>query len=490
VRLDVFTLVPDAFAWIRERRPLAAVLGTAVPSYLFAIPLATLLYLADPLAGFAVWLQFLLYQNLAISVVSGHLGAGVYHQLLGSSFALTFAIAAAAAWRLWGAAEARRMLVVVVAALAAIAAYTVLGALSSSFGSAAIYFRSTTVAILCLLIGWDVGRRHGYREVGVCYLTSMALGLVLTLWEATLPLSYYDWINAADYYRLKYTPEAGRPPLDFRSAEDVVAFVTSVFFNFSDFGLESIRFGGPNMHSVSYAYVMTIGVLVAASLEIYWFAALVLPLIFLIGVKGAVIVLAATGILWTIGRLFGGAFLGAFGMIAGVAYIALIISYGLSAGDYHVIGLLGGIDGFLRDPLGHGIGVGGNLSSSGISTDIKSWQDFQRYGADEALESAIGVLLYQMGIAALVPLGFCFAVAFKAWRLYASSGNLTQGLAGFGVMVVLLNGLFQEEALFAPPALGLLLALTGLVIGSQIRMQTAFERDAKLDSLTRYQPAA
>jgi tRNA (guanine37-N1)-methyltransferase len=28
VRLDVFTLIPDAFAWIRERRPVAAVLGT------------------------------------------------------------------------------------------------------------------------------------------------------------------------------------------------------------------------------------------------------------------------------------------------------------------------------------------------------------------------------------------------------------------------------------------------------------------------------
>ena len=28
MRIDVFTLVPDAFAWIRERRPLAAVLGT------------------------------------------------------------------------------------------------------------------------------------------------------------------------------------------------------------------------------------------------------------------------------------------------------------------------------------------------------------------------------------------------------------------------------------------------------------------------------
>jgi tRNA (guanine37-N1)-methyltransferase len=28
VRLDVFTLVPDAFGWVRERRPLAAVLGS------------------------------------------------------------------------------------------------------------------------------------------------------------------------------------------------------------------------------------------------------------------------------------------------------------------------------------------------------------------------------------------------------------------------------------------------------------------------------
>jgi tRNA (guanine37-N1)-methyltransferase len=35
VRLDVFTLVPDAFAWIRERRPLAAVLGTALELRVF-----------------------------------------------------------------------------------------------------------------------------------------------------------------------------------------------------------------------------------------------------------------------------------------------------------------------------------------------------------------------------------------------------------------------------------------------------------------------
>jgi len=35
VRLDVFTLVPAAFDWIRERRPLAAVLGTELDLRIF-----------------------------------------------------------------------------------------------------------------------------------------------------------------------------------------------------------------------------------------------------------------------------------------------------------------------------------------------------------------------------------------------------------------------------------------------------------------------
>ena len=35
MRLDVFTLVPDAFAWVRERRPLAAVLGSELELRVF-----------------------------------------------------------------------------------------------------------------------------------------------------------------------------------------------------------------------------------------------------------------------------------------------------------------------------------------------------------------------------------------------------------------------------------------------------------------------
>jgi tRNA (guanine37-N1)-methyltransferase len=35
VRLDVFTLIPGAFAWLRERRPVAAVLGTELDLRIF-----------------------------------------------------------------------------------------------------------------------------------------------------------------------------------------------------------------------------------------------------------------------------------------------------------------------------------------------------------------------------------------------------------------------------------------------------------------------
>ena len=46
---------------------------------------------------------------------------------------------------------------------------------------------------------------------------------------------------------------------------------------------------------------------------------------------------------------------------------------------------------------------------------------------------------------------------------------LPQGLAAFGILITLINGIFQEEALFAPLALGTLLALAGLVLGNAIR---------------------
>ncbi|MBH5371928.1 hypothetical protein [Bradyrhizobium glycinis] len=251
------------------------------------------------------------------------------------------------------------------------------------------------------------------------------------------------------------------------------------------FGLSKmLRINGPNMHPISFAYGLGFLALFLFSVGRPLLALAALPLLVFCSVKGALITVIFVAAGWIGTRLIGAVATLLLGFAGMIGFAILAIRLGLQIGDYHVIGLMGGLDGFVQRPYGRGLGIGGNLSDSYFSID---WSAAQAAGTiDGAVESAIGVLLYQMGVASFVLLAFYFAIALKAWRLYASSGYLTQGLAGFGVLVVLLNGLFQEEALFAPLALGLMLSLAGLVIGSHARVQTVAE--AEPARLTGYQP--
>jgi hypothetical protein len=88
---------------------------------------------------------------------------------------------------------------------------------------------------------------------------------------------------------------------------------------------------------------------------------------------------------------------------------------------------------------------------------------------DGAVESAVGVLLFQMGVAALVPLTYYAVIAVIVWRRYVRSMLLVQGMVAYGILIMLVNGIFQEEALFAPLALGILMSLAGLSLGHAIR---------------------
>jgi hypothetical protein len=159
------------------------------------------------------------------------------------------------------------------------------------------------------------------------------------------------------------------------------------------------------------------------------------------------------------------------GVAAGLVYAAIGLYVGLQIGDYHVIGFMGGWNGFVQWPFGRGLGVGGNLGADFSSIN---WSAAQAAGAvDGAVESAVGVLLYQMGIAAVVPLAYYAAIALLIWRRYRRSMLLVQGVAAYGILITLVNGIFQEEALFAPLALGILLALAGLALGNSIRAEAA-----------------
>ena len=85
MRLDVFTLVPDAFTWIRERRPLAAVLGSELDLRIFnyrdSTPLSAGQVDDDPYGG--GWLIRIRMSDA--SEADGLLDVDAYKQVLADS---------------------------------------------------------------------------------------------------------------------------------------------------------------------------------------------------------------------------------------------------------------------------------------------------------------------------------------------------------------------------------------------------------------------
>ena len=150
-----------------------------------------------------------------------------------------------------------------------------------------------------------------------------------------------------------------------------------------------------------------------------------------------------------------------------LGYAAIAIVLGIQAQDYHVAGFIGGLNGFLRNPVGHGIGSGGNLSLNMATID---WSRSQSIGhTDVAVESAVGVLLYQMGIFGLVLLSVLGWITVKMWKLYIALHDRLLAVVALALPTIMVNGIFQEEALFAPLALGTVLAFSGLLLGRAYR---------------------
>jgi hypothetical protein len=149
--------------------------------------------------------------------------------------------------------------------------------------------------------------------------------------------------------------------------------------------------------------------------------------------------------------------------VSTAALLMLYVVYGiresLSFDDYHALGFIGGWHGFLSNPLGRGLGVGGNMSSTALNTN---WANsIQKRGADFAVESAVGVLLYQMGIGALA----IFAVFGSLLKAAPFLRRKPQGrdIWFLALATVVVNGVFQEEA-YAPTAAGLISLICAVVV--------------------------
>jgi hypothetical protein len=481
----------------------APVLHVANPGLAIAVEtlVGIAIILAAPTHAPAIAIFVLFFQNLFVSILSPLVTTpsdldfikGYNFLVCSVMWLVTFALYELG--RINQSAEVNRIMRWGVVTLAVVGLYFAMG-FTQNGQAASVYLRNIVLPLFLFQLSLLTAATYEVRSTP--FLVALAVILILC---GYIEFAFRDfWLAITNGYtfwgfdELKAT-HSGTWEAEMRMTGNVPVDLKGRFsFDFLNTPLlegtglsKLLRINGPNMSPISFGYGIAFFGLFLFSVGRPLLALAALPLLIFCSVKGALIMVVFVAMAWISTRLLGAVVTLLLGLLALVAFAAIAIPIGLQIGDYHVIGLMGGWHGFLDKPFGRGLGIGGNLSEGYFSID---WSAAQQAGTiDGAVESAIGVLLYQMGIAALVPLGFYFAMALKAWRSYASSGNLTQGLAGFGVMVVLLNGMFQEEALFAPPALGLVLSLTGLVIGSRIRMETILQQDPQSEPFTRYQPA-
>lgn len=465
-QIAAFVLLSVQLLLICAFGPMTAVLGLAG---------LILLFVRMPLAGATVFLQVLLYQNWFLSVFC-RLGIdrGSFQLVQALGFASVCGLACVAVVRIRGSRRGGRGTAVAVSrwiciALVVTLAYTIYGATKSSPASSLAYLRNTSAMLLALLVGLDLGRLWSYRTFATIFLVSILFGVAIDVAEIAMPSAYYEAIDAVDFVSLK----SGDPAFSAPSVDDLVRSRIVTWFNLTggDGRHVSIRSGGPNMHPVSYAYVVAVTGIVGATLGRAEVVAVAIGMLFMAGIKGPLLMLVATIAifsLWWITRRR--RFVLAASLLMLVVYVGSGIRIGMSNGDFHVIGLLGGLHGFMTTPQGHGIGVGGNLSA--LAGQGLDWSAWQKLGVDFALESAVGVLLYQMGVAAAaiyLPIIWLVVAglrrqAVRFGRHLASRATPTDALF-IGIGAMLANGFFQEEA-YSPYALGLLTLLGGIAVSN------------------------
>lgn len=279
--------------------------------------------------------------------------------------------------------------------------------------------------------------------------------------------AYWELASGANWQTLSYDQMAAETGI---VATGLIDSFQISFFNsplFSQLASTVTRLFGPNMHSISFAYALSFFFIFAVFRGRWLQAFFLFILLFLCSAKGPLIMTALVILTWVAFRLFGSGF--AFLCIAAALslYVVIGVIIGLQIGDYHVLGLMAAIFEFFRNPIGHGIGSGGNLSPL-FNTIV--WTEAQAAGRTPfPVESSVGVLMYQLGIFAFAVIGGYIWIAWRVLRVARLTGNALQAAIAFAVMGVVANGVFQEEAFFAPLALSLFLGVAGMILGASVR---------------------
>ena len=467
-----------------------AVCMTALPVYAHLLHPALGILSAALLAAICAWRMpsiaivaiffALLYQNFFVSLAAGSIVSDDdfdvirgYNFVLLSVTWLVTTVTFLAGWR-----DRNRALDpcvrVLVAVFAVLGVYFLLG--FALYGiTAIIYLRNIVTPLLlfqiCVLAFVRQPIRLG-QAMTVLSVLLVVCGFVeffqRDLWlDLTNGHAYWERAQGPNYVTLAYDKafqESGIVQTGLLDSFSITLFNSPLL---ADYDIRIMRLFGPNMHAISFAYALSFFATFALYRGRLLLAGLLFVLLFLTSAKGPLILFLLVGLSWFLFRLFGARFAFACHCLALAAYAAIGIAVGRSIGDYHVIGLMGGLLEFLANPIGRGIGAGGNLSSEFVNID---WSAAQAAGRTPfAVESAVGVLLYQTGVFAFALIGVYAWIAWRVLLIAEKTGNDLHAAAALALVAMTVTGLFQEEAYFAPLALAMFMALAGMIVGASAR---------------------
>ena len=424
---------------------------------------------------FAVALSFM-FQNVVVAWYTPIITDNTtFDALRGANFIIlmtAFAAFLAASFqaRVRGIAPLRPWLIGSILLTGVVVIYLGLGAARGEFKDAVVYFRNIVTPVACFYIA--IVATSIYRvNLSKTLLWLAAAAIIYGYCELLFTLDFLSLFHGDLYIERDITWQINTGVWEktlqetgfvLRGLQDIL---TTNFFNLPMFGdLRVFRLNGPNFHSISYAYALSVVAVWLLFNKRWLLPLLALPLLVVIGSKGATFMLLLALIVRIAVPLVGARIAVLLSLLISAGWVAGAIFIGMRSGDYHVLGLFAGLRDFLHDPLGQGLGFGGNLSSTTLNVD---WERAQSTGAaDTPMESAVGVLLYQMGIASIAFFAFLALLARTAWRSYVASGDMSI-LFGFVVITAIsANAVLQEEAYFSPLALGLALLLTGVSLAN------------------------
>lgn len=352
-----------------------ALIATAVPVLLhFAAPalaIGACVLLGLLIANFAapativVLIFAYLFQNLIVALVSPAIESmEQFNQIRAYNFILTAAIWFSLAFSYWTSRVdfSRRFQVIIdgtTAALCLIGVYFILGAVSNPT-AAMVYVRNIAAPLMLFQIFAIVAYRNRLSMSGAMLVVAciaVAYGYLEVLAHDTL----LSLVNGDEYlnWRTKQERDAGVWVKELQETGRVIrSYLDLLLIDLlntpflSELGLKFYRILGPNFHFISYAYALAFFVILLAATGRPWYAMAALPLLVLIGSKGALILAAVALCAIVVLRCCSPAV--ALGTIVAllVTYIVGGIAIGIAVQDYHVIGFIGGLKGFLSQPLG------------------------------------------------------------------------------------------------------------------------------------------